>query len=55
MGVIASEAQAETIGEARTGGKRGEAFTVFRYEQKFTRLTLFGVEITATGEQIRFT
>jgi len=49
---IASEDQAERIGEDRTGGKRGKEFRVFRYEQKATRLTLFGIEIVASGETI---
>lgn len=53
MNIIPSEAQAETIGEQRTGGKRGQDFTVFWYEQKWTRLTLFGIIINATGEYIR--
>lgn len=52
MTVIASEQRAEEIGEQRTGGARGEAFTVFQYEQRFTRLTLFGIEL-ADGEIIK--
>lgn len=43
--MIPSEQQAEKIGEARTGGKRGQAFEVFMYEHRPSRVTLFGVEL----------
>lgn len=50
--LIVSEHQAERIGEQRTNGKRGHAFTVFNYVHKPSGLTVFGVEIKATGETI---
>ena len=46
--MIASEARAEEIGRAETGGEPGQAFTVFQYEHKPSRLTLFGLEIIAS-------
>ena len=52
--VIASEDQAEHLGERITKGKRGQDFTVFWYEQPRTRLTLFGIKIIATGRAITF-
>lgn len=50
--IIVSERQAEEIGKARTGGQSGRDFIVYHYKQSRTGLTLFGVEIKATGERI---
>lgn len=50
--MIISEDQAEKIGEQITGGARGRDFIVFYYKHMRTKLTLFGVEITATEETI---
>lgn len=52
MRLIVSEVQAERIGEARTGGKRGKDFRVFHYIHQQSKLTCFGVEIRKTGETI---
>lgn len=52
MNVIASEQQAEQVGERITGGKRHEAFAVYQYVERKTGLTLFGIKITATGKAI---
>lgn len=52
MKLIASEQQAERIGEAVTGGKRDKLFTVFQYVHAGSRLTLFGFEITDSGKRI---
>lgn len=49
---IASEDQAQSLGEQITNGKRGKDFTVFFYEDKRSRLTLFGIKIITTGKQI---
>jgi uncharacterized membrane protein YkoI len=50
--LIISEQQAEQIGEKRTGGKRDEAFIVFRFRARKSGITAFGVEIKDTGETI---
>lgn len=52
MKPIASEKQAEQIGMDRTGGAKDEAFTVFSYIHKPSKLTMFGVQICRTGETI---
>lgn len=49
---IISEQQAERVGERVTGGKRDAHFTVFWFEQPRTHLTMFGIEITATGHTV---
>ena len=51
---IPSEAQAEQIGVRLTAGERDAHFTVFRYIDRRTRLTLFGVEIRQTGRLVLF-
>ena len=47
---IVSERQAERVGQALTGGQRGEHFIVFRYPHRPSNLTLFAVEIKHSGE-----
>lgn len=52
MKPIASEQQAEEVGQRLTGGERGGAFAVYQYRDKATGLTLFGVKINATGRAV---
>lgn len=49
---IASEKQAKLVGEKQTKGENGKDFKIFRYEHPQTNLTMFGIEIIATGENI---
>lgn len=53
--MIPSHEQARKIGQQRTSGKEGEAFTVFPYKHQPSGCTLFAVRVPGEGGDLIIT